>query len=272
MSSILKETSMYNVEELLEVVTSTELYEERILLLVRINQHREALRIFVYKTNDVKKAVEYCRKYSPSRVEDPTRAKSLFLVLVNLLLSPAREDAASVTRKERYRKLGMELLMKHADEMEPITVLRHLPPSISISSVSPFLKNVAQYIRHRERQDAILCQAAKVENLQVRSELAHLESRGVVLDEYSCCDVCSKPINIKTVFVIFPNGVVAHNGCCPRGIEYDPLTGEKIQDSSKTRVVDYFDNFITPDMKLTKSSTERGISEDSRRSSNPFLS
>ena len=121
----------------------------------------------------------------------------------------------------------MELLMKYADEMEPISVLRHLPPSISIASVKPFLTNVAQYIRHRERQDAILCQTAKVENLQVRSELAHLESRGVVLDEYSCCDVCGKPIDIKTVFVVFPNGTVAHNGCCPMGVDFDICAGTK---------------------------------------------
>ena len=268
----LRNTSLYNVEELLELVTSTELYEERIILLNRIEHHREALRIFVYKTNDVSKAVEYCRKHSPSRVEDPTRARSLFLVLVNLLLSPAREDAASVTRKERYRKMGMELLMKYADEMEPISVLRHLPPSISIASVKPFLTNVAQYIRHRERQDAILCQTAKVENLQVRSELAHLESRGVVLDEYSCCDVCGKPIDIKTVFVVFPNGTVAHNGCCPMGVDFDPLTGEKFEDSAENEFFDYYNNFITPSMKLNDLAPGDDATPKPKRGPNPFSS
>ena len=247
----LRENRYYDVKEILDTITATELYEERIILLNRMGKHREALRIFVYKTNDVGAAVTYCQTYSPPRSEDPTRTRSLFLLLVSLLLNPAREDAASVTRKERYRKMGMDLLMKHADEMEPISVLKQLPPAISIASVRPFLEKVSQYVMHREQQDRILCNMAKVENLQARCELARLESRGIVIDDLTCCDVCEKPVVVKTVFVVFPNGRFAHFSCCPQGLDVDPITGDRFENTAEAKIMtDYFDGFITPDMKL----------------------
>ena len=243
----LRNSKFYNVEQVLQAIVTTELYEERIILLNRLGSHKEALRIYAYKTNSIPEAVTYCKKYSPSMEEDPTRARSLFLLLVTLLLNPATEDAASITRKERYRRIGMELLVNYASEMEPVSVMKQLPKSISIASLQPFLEKVIQHVTHRKRQDIILCNVAKVENLQARSELAKLESRGVVVDTRTLCDICKKPIDTKTVFVVYPNNVVAHYSCL-RGeerLKFDPISGKRFVESNKNNILtDYYDGFL----------------------------
>eukprot|EP00943_MAST-04B_sp_MAST-4B-sp1_P004086 g4086.t1 len=247
----LRDSTFYNVEQVLQAIVATELYEERIILLNRLGSHKEALRIYVYKTNSIPEAVTYCKKYSPSTEEDPTRARSLFLLLVTLLLNPAREDAASITRKERYRRIGMELLVNYASEMEPVSVMKQLPKSISIASVQPFLEKVIQHVTHKKRQDAILCNIAKVENLQARSELAKLESRGIIIDPQTVCDVCRKPIDTKTVFVAYPNNVIAHYSCVrsEQRLNVDPISGKRFVESSKNNILtNYYEGFIHPGM------------------------
>ena len=149
----LRKSKYYNVEQVLQAIVTTELYEERIILLNRLGSHMEALRIYVYKTNSIPEAVSYCQEYSPSVEDDPTRARSLFLLLVKLLLNPAREDAASFTRKERYRRIGMGLLVDYASEMEPVSVMKELPKSLSIAAARPFLENVIQHVTHRKRRE-----------------------------------------------------------------------------------------------------------------------
>ena len=231
----------------MQAIVTTELYEERIILLNRLGSHMEALRIYVYKTNSIPEAVSYCQEYSPSVEEDPTRARSLFLLLVKLLLNPAREDAASFTRKERYRRIGMSVLVDYASEMEPVSVMKELPKSLSIAAARPFLENVIQHVTHRKRQEAILCNVAKVENLQARSELAKLESRGVFIEAQTLCDVCKKPIDTKTVFVVFPNNVIAHYSCLSGDgrLSVDPVSGKHFGLTRKKDIMtDFYDGFI----------------------------
>ena len=133
------------------------------------------------------------------------------------------------------RKCKDGKLVNYASEMEPVSVMKQLPKSISIASLQPFLEKVIQHVTHRKRQDIILCNVAKVENLQARSELAKLESRGVVVDTRTLCDICKKPIDTKTVFVVYPNNVVAHYSCL-RGeerLKFDPISGKRFVESNK---------------------------------------
>ena len=92
-----------------------------------------------------------------------------------------------------------------------------------------------------------MCNVAKVENLQARSELAKLESRGVVVDTRTLCDICKKPIDTKTVFVVYPNNVVAHYSCL-RGeerLKFDPISGKRFVESNKNNILtDYYDGFL----------------------------
>ena len=141
----------------------------------------------------------------------------------------------------------MSVLVDYASEMEPVSVMKELPKSLSIAAARPFLENVIQHVTHRKRQEAILCNIAKVENLQARSELAKLESRGVVIDAETVCDVCKKPIDTKTVFVVFPNNVIAHYSCLSGDgrLGVDPVSGKHFAFTRKNDIMaDFYDGFI----------------------------
>ena len=56
------------------------------------------------------------------------------------------------------------------------------------------------------------------------------------------------------------------------GVDFDPLTGEKFEDSAENEFFDYYNNFITPSMKLNDLAPGDDATPKPKRGPNPFSS
>ncbi|KAK4490604.1 hypothetical protein RD792_001291 [Penstemon davidsonii] len=90
--SALDSISGYNPEVLLRRLPPDALYEERAILLGKMNQHELALSIYVHKLNVPELALSYCDRVYESGVDQPS-AKSygnIYLTLLQIYLNPQR--------------------------------------------------------------------------------------------------------------------------------------------------------------------------------------
>lgn len=203
--------SQFNNAQLLTATAGKGLHEERVLLLGHSGSHIEALRILVFELRDLAEAEQYCAEHSPPVAEDPSHARGLFLPLINLYME--RGD----------QRTAMDLLRRHAPHIDPIQALSQLPEVASVATMQPFLQNMLRHSTHRRAQALISKNLAKTRNLNVRCDLAALETRAVVVTQSTVCCVCGYGIMPNTVFVVFPAGEIAHLKCCRRGLDVHPL-------------------------------------------------
>ncbi|KAL3844829.1 hypothetical protein ACJIZ3_002232 [Penstemon smallii] len=90
--SALESISRYNPEVLLKRLPPDALYEERAILLGKMNQHELALSIYVHKLNVPELALSYCDRVFESGLDQPS-AKSygnIYLTLLQIYLHPQR--------------------------------------------------------------------------------------------------------------------------------------------------------------------------------------
>ncbi len=210
--NLLRSSRKYNNSQLLTVTAGKGLHEERVLLLCHAGSHLDALRILVFDLRDLREAERYCAEHSPPEDQDPTHARGLFLPLINLYLE--RGD----------QRTAMELLRRHAPRIDPIQAMSQLPEVTTVATLQPFLQNMLRHSTHRRSQALISRSLAKTRNLNVRCELAVLETRAVVTTQSTVCCVCGYQIQPNTVFVVYPAGQIAHLKCSAGiGLDRHPL-------------------------------------------------
>ncbi|XP_078171636.1 vacuolar sorting protein 39 isoform X1 [Carex rostrata] len=97
--STLEVISGYNAENLLKRLPTDALFEERAILLGKINQHHLALSLYVHKLQLPEKAVAYCDRLYDEGLNQPTRSNSnIYLTLLQIYLNP-RKTARDSQRK-----------------------------------------------------------------------------------------------------------------------------------------------------------------------------
>ena len=203
--------SKFNNAQVLAATTGKGLHEERVLLLGNSGSHVDALHILVNDLHDLAEAEKYCAEHSPSLEADPSHAHGLFLPLIKIYLE--RGD----------QRTAMDLLQRHAHHVDPIQVLNQLPEGTNLATLKPFLQNMIRHSMHRYSQAMITKNLAKTRNLNVRCDLAALETRAAVVTTSTTCCVCGYGIVSNTVFVVFPAGEIAHLKCCRKGLDVHPL-------------------------------------------------
>jgi len=90
--SALESISGYNPEALLKRLPPEALYEERALLLGKMNQHELALSLYVHKLHVPELALAYCDRVYESVVHQPSVKSSgnIYLTLLQIYLNPRR--------------------------------------------------------------------------------------------------------------------------------------------------------------------------------------
>ncbi|XP_021714513.1 vam6/Vps39-like protein [Chenopodium quinoa] len=90
--SALENISGYNPEGLLKRLPADALYEERAILLGKLNQHELALSLYVHKLHVPELALSYCdRVYESQLNQPPGRSQSnIYLTLLQIYLNPRR--------------------------------------------------------------------------------------------------------------------------------------------------------------------------------------
>ncbi|KAL6054782.1 Vam6/Vps39-like protein [Balamuthia mandrillaris] len=208
----------YNPEKMLSRFPFNDLFEERAILLSRIQQHQQALGIYVYKLKNPMLAEQYCVKhYNPESEE----SRDVFLSLLQVYLRPPPEETVQLAP-------ALALLNKYYHSIDAPKALELLPPSCSIKQLAPFFLNVIRDCTKRRRDKLVTQNLLKLEKLQVNDELIHAKSAHVIkVTEERTCPVCHKRLGLSA-FARYPNNVVVHYNCC-KDRHVCPVTGTRFK-------------------------------------------
>jgi len=179
-----------------------DLYEERAILLSRIGQHEAALNIYAHKLKRFAMAEEYCAKHYNSEKEE---SRDVYLSLLRVYLKPPDSQAPMI-------QPAMNLLNKHYQRIDTPKALDLLPPSISIKDLYPFFESVLRDITKNRRNNQVIKNLLKSENLQIREQLIKDRSHVIKITDERTCPVCTKRLG-TSVFPCYVNGVVVHYMC-----------------------------------------------------------
>lgn len=103
--SALDSLPFYNTESLLKRLPSDALYEERAILLGKINQHQLALSLYIHKLNLPELALTYCDRVYDLGIQQPSKSYSnIYLTLLQIYLNPQKST------KEFEQKVNPVLL------------------------------------------------------------------------------------------------------------------------------------------------------------------
>lgn len=212
----LEKSEYYAAEKLLPLFAVNDLYEERAILLSRLQKHREALETQVYHLGDNKLAEEYCDKYYN---EDNSEAKEVYLHLLTVYLQPPK------SRKPMLDS-ALRLLSKRSSKINAGKALSLLPSNIPIYEMYAYFESVLRYLAENKRNSQIISKLLRSENILKREEMIKETSPPILIDEDTDCPVCGRSITGTSAFAHYPNGTVVHFGCC-KDPKVCPKTGTK---------------------------------------------
>lgn len=203
---------------MLKVFPENDLFEERAIILGKLQRHEKVLAIHVQILGDISKAIAYCENVYKT---DAEAAKTIFLQLIMILLKPPTTPPyLGVELHPKCLKPNIEavldLLEAHATKLDPYAVLQLLPGDIPLNRLQPFLETALHQSLERRRNNQVLKGLLYASNLQLQEQRMHLESRSVLVSEFSVCPVCSKKFTNQSAFVRYPNGTIVHYSCRDR--------------------------------------------------------
>lgn len=214
----LKKYNNLHAETVLKNFPENDLFEERAIILGKLKRHEKVLAIHVQILGDVPKAIAYCVDVYNT---DPEAAKTIFLQLIEILLKPP--TTPPYTGVELHPsclhpnvEAVLDLLEQHATKLNPYTVLQILPNDIPVVRLRPFLEIALHHSLELRRNNQVLKGLLYASNLQLQEQRMHLESRSVLVSEFSVCPVCSKKFTNQSAFVRHPNGTIVHYSCRDR--------------------------------------------------------
>jgi len=118
------------------------LYEERAILFSRLEQHKDALRTYVYDMNDTQLAEDYCKKFY-----DPQNDKrsDVYLYLLNVYLRPDKN-------MQQQLQPALQLLSKHFDKINPAEAFELLPTEITINEMLRYFECVLRNMAEKKKK------------------------------------------------------------------------------------------------------------------------
>eukprot|EP01114_Cavostelium_apophysatum_P004200 TRINITY_DN1437_c0_g2_i2.p1 TRINITY_DN1437_c0_g2~~TRINITY_DN1437_c0_g2_i2.p1 ORF type:complete len:873 (+),score=238.27 TRINITY_DN1437_c0_g2_i2:146-2764(+) len=201
--AFLEESKYYNPEKMLSRFPFDDLYEERALLLSRIDEHDKALQIYAYKLHDHQMAEKYCKKhYNPDKEE----ARDVYLSLFKVYLKSSED------KKELMVAPALALLNQHYQKIDVPKALELLPQNTPIEQLYNVFEAALRDNSKNRRNNQVIKNLLKSENLQIKEQMLNARSRVVKIGEDRMCPVCNKRVGL-TVFACYPNGKVVHYFC-----------------------------------------------------------
>ncbi|KAF8637825.1 hypothetical protein AX16_010742 [Volvariella volvacea WC 439] len=184
------------------LISSTDLYEARAILLGRLGRHDQALEIYVYKLHDYLKAEEYCKHvYKPN-----TPTQSVFLTLLRIYLRPTNSPSD-------HRNLlhpALDLISRHGPRLDSVETLELLPPLVTVKDVSAFSLDA---LRMPIFDTMVMKNVAKAHNDNVARRLMLLQTKRVKVTDSRICPHCHKRIGNSVIAAHAPRGEVTHYQC-----------------------------------------------------------
>eukprot|EP01130_Rhizamoeba_saxonica_P016322 TRINITY_DN7529_c0_g1_i2.p1 TRINITY_DN7529_c0_g1~~TRINITY_DN7529_c0_g1_i2.p1 ORF type:complete len:866 (+),score=159.11 TRINITY_DN7529_c0_g1_i2:248-2845(+) len=208
----LKFSKYYDPYTLLASTESHHLPEEKVILLTRIGNYTEAMRIIVDIKKDYKRAEQYCFHVDNIEASDDIysflspNTKTLLHDLLSLYIELSETQGLSPD-------YALQLLKDYPTNFNPVLVLEILPPSIPLVEVQDYLKVAVRNSHSVYRKSQIIKNMESSQNLKCKIERIKHESKWIKITRDSVCPVCKKRFKDNTAIACFPNGIVVHYSC-----------------------------------------------------------
>ncbi|KAJ3428181.1 cnh domain containing [Anaeramoeba flamelloides] len=217
MHDFILESKYYTPGKILTNFPMDDLFEERAILLSRINQHEQALEIYINKLKDSEKAEQYCIRHYNKDGE----TKDIFLLLIKKLLEAGENENQKESGNEKMLEQSFLILERHIRKIDPQKVFQILPKNIKVSKLVNYLRAVMKNLTEIKRTMKIKKNLYKSDYLNLTVERVQKRNKSLKINENTLCQVCGKRIG-DSIFGKFPNGILAHMGCiqdkhiCPK--------------------------------------------------------
>eukprot|EP01133_Synstelium_polycarpum_P007219 gene7219-8383_t len=242
---LLEFSNCYNVGALLTRTRTSLLYEELVIMYLRIGQYEMMFEIIVWRLDDSKKAEFICESFDPQHslsighipqspnsqspstqspilslekkgIYDPKRTE-LFLCLLKTYLTKSFKGSVSAAKSAKIISeipaYLTDFLNRFYNEMDPIKVLQLLPSNIAMNKLENYLCKAFNFSISNQRETKIVKNLQKSLNLKTRIDHMSVCSGSVVIGVDSTCPVCGKLIGDR-VFAYYPDGnTVVHFKC-----------------------------------------------------------
>ncbi|KAI0412348.1 SPX domain-containing protein [Xylaria grammica] len=190
-------------------------YEAQAVVLSNMENHKQALEIYVFKMRD------YVKAEDPAVDQDePDVTASIYHTLLSLYLTPPPPHKPNL-------EPALSLLSRHGSRLPATSTLSLIPDTLPIG-------DLASYFRGRIRAaNSVVSETRIVEALR-RTQLVNTQAvllfgdgipgssaqggrnRRVVIPEERVCGVCHKRLG-NSVVAVLPDNTVVHYGCLGKG-------------------------------------------------------
>ncbi|KAJ5072391.1 cnh domain containing [Anaeramoeba ignava] len=200
MYNFLEDSKFYTPEKMLSRFPQDDLFEEKALLLSRLNQHEKALEIYIHNLDNFEKAEEYCQKYYSQEGE----SEKVYFYLLKQYLAPLKS--------EPNIQKSFEILNRYHQKINPEQVFAILPKDLYLLDLYPYIDSVMNEKINSKRTYEITKNLLKAEIMNFNTKLVQAKSRYVRIQENTKCCFCDKRI-ASSAFSVYPNGDLVHFGC-----------------------------------------------------------
>uniref|UniRef100_A0A0D9ZT40 CNH domain-containing protein n=1 Tax=Oryza glumipatula TaxID=40148 RepID=A0A0D9ZT40_9ORYZ len=192
----LQSSDLYDPEEVLDVISESELWLEKAILYRKMGQENIVLQILALKLEDSEAAEQYCAEIGRD---------DAYIQLLDLYLDPKNGKGPMFTAAVR-------LLHNHGESLDPIQVLERLSADMPLQLASDTILRMLRARVHHHRQGQIVHNLSRATNLDARLTRLEERSRHVQLTDESICDSCRARLGTK-LFVMYPDDSVVCYRC-----------------------------------------------------------
>ena len=209
--SFLENSLHYKPEKLISSFPQCDMYEERALLLGRLERHEPALAIYAYILRSPALAEDYCEK-------NYSHCRDVYLQLMKMyLITPDLEklgiESPRRDKLESNMKSALALLSKYHEVIDTSQVLNLLPPDTPLRDLQVFLTSVLDKKSKERRTNQVMKSLIFAQHVQVQRERIRSESKYYHITDDTFCDHCKKKLGDSAFAWNANNGSIVHYYC-----------------------------------------------------------
>ena len=232
--------SKYRAITILEKIKDSWLIHDEIYLYGRDHQHKKALKKLV-KEREFNYAEQYCAEKCENLL---TELFDIYITLLKDIDTVLKQNPQDQKKREFYdlmKKTINDFLKKYAthSELDPIVVLEKIPEDWILEEkgnydgLYAFLSSITSHTLNQKRNMKCGKHISEMDLVNVEYSLTKAKKANIKITTEKNCSVCHRRIGDK-VFVIYPNGVVAHHTCISNKAQsICPVTGQNFEKNYK---------------------------------------
>ena len=229
-------SARYSREAVLSLIKDSWLLDDEIYLYGIIKNHNEALRKLLSK-GLYEKAERYCAE------KNEFLLTKLFEHYIgkyneyNELLKQNNKDASEITAKRDAVVKTIHIFLKKYSahpQLDAAAVIEKIPDEWDLwekkseSGVYSFLFYALSSTLHAKRNAKVAKYLSELDSLDTQYKLLKAQSAHVTITNNRRCAMCNKAIG-RAVFVVYPNGVIAHHICSQDKLTVCPVTKQNFE-------------------------------------------